>query len=132
MVREQLKTDPGIENLLALNGTVIEADLELQYFTLFPASRVEVTDGRPHGIKYSLTLHDRKNRRLIGFDNAHSIIDRRKGKFSRHRKLTKWGHEHLYRGAQKIIPYEFKTAEQLMSDFWAAVNEVIELGRQRD
>lgn len=27
----------------------------------------------PHGIKYSLTLHDRRNHRVIGYDNAHSF-----------------------------------------------------------
>jgi hypothetical protein len=112
-----------------LNGTIIEADFELGYFALFTASRVTVTDGRPHGIKYSLTLHDSKNKRLIGFDNAHSFRDIRKGKYSRHRKLTKWDHEHRFRGVPAIIPYNYKTAEYLMSDFWTAVNEVIELNR---
>ena len=126
-----MRIDPGIENLLLLNGTIIEADFELEYFALFTASRVAVTDGRPHGIKYSLTLHDSKNKRLIGFDNAHAIRDTRKGKFSRHRKLIEWDHEHRFRGMPAITPYNYKTAERLMSDFWVAVNEVIKLGRQR-
>jgi len=33
-------------------------------------ARVGVTPERPHGIKYSLTLHAPDGTRLIGFDNA--------------------------------------------------------------
>ena len=34
-------------------------------------SRVDVTAERPHGIRYSLTLHAPTSERLMGFDNAH-------------------------------------------------------------
>lgn len=34
---------------------------------------VSVTAERPHGIRYSLTLHVLDNTRLIGFDNAHGV-----------------------------------------------------------
>jgi hypothetical protein len=27
----------------------------------------------PHGIRYSLTLHDQSGVRILGYDNAHSI-----------------------------------------------------------
>lgn len=53
--------DTGIENLLMLDGEIIEADSDLEYFARFTANRVDVTEGRPHGIKYSLTLHDKDN-----------------------------------------------------------------------
>jgi len=36
------------------------------------AIRVEPSLKMPHGVKYSLTLHNRSNKRVIGFDNAHS------------------------------------------------------------
>ncbi len=34
---------------------------------------VNSSDNVPHGIKYSLTLHDQNNRRIIGYDNAHGF-----------------------------------------------------------
>ena len=123
--------DTGIENLLMLDGEIIEADSELEYFVRFTASRVEVTEGRPHGIKYSLTLHDKDNQRLMGFDNAHAIEDKKKGKFSRHRKVTKWDHKHKFKDVGVIVPYEYETAEKLLCDFWIAVDEAIALDKQR-
>ncbi len=123
--------DTGIENLLILDGEIIEADSELEYFVRFTVSRVDVTEGRPHGIKYSLTLHDKDNQRLMGFDNAHAIEDKKKGKFSRHRKVTKWDHKHKFKGVGVIAPYEYETAEKLLCDFWVAVDEAIALDKQR-
>ncbi len=39
----------------------------------FRIAETPVTAGRPHGIKYSFTLHDVDRARLLGFDNAHGI-----------------------------------------------------------
>ena len=125
-----MKIDQGIENLLSLDGTVIETDSGVEYFAHFSASKVDVTEGRPHGIKYSLTLHDKDNKRLMGFDNAHSFEDERRGKFSRHRKLSKWDHKHKLKDVSVITPYDYETAEKLMSDFWAAVDEAIKLDKR--
>lgn len=123
--------DLGIENLLYMNGDVIEADAELEYSVHIDAKRSDVTVGRPHGIKYSLTLHDKDGYRLLGFDNAHEIEDKSKGKFSRHRKVSKWDHEHRLREVSVINPYDYQTAEQLMVDFWTAVDIAIELDKKR-
>ena len=46
---------------------------ELGHLVRFVVSRTEVTEARPHGLSYSLTLHDRSGRRLMGFDNAHAV-----------------------------------------------------------
>ncbi len=121
----------GIENLLMLDGEVIEADSELEYFAHFTTSKVEVSEGRPHGIKYSLTLHDKDNERLMGFDNAHAFEDKRRRKFSKHRKLSKWDHKHKLKEVSVISPYDYETAEKLLSDFWVAVDEAIKLDKQR-
>ncbi|KKK57881.1 hypothetical protein LCGC14_3050020, partial [marine sediment metagenome] len=102
-----METDLGIENLLLLDNSVIEADSELEYFVQFAVNRVEATEGRPQGINYSLTLHDKNNTRLMGFDNAHAIEDKRKGKFSRHRKLSKWDHKHKFKDVAVITPYDY-------------------------
>jgi hypothetical protein len=45
----------------------------------------------PHGIRYSLTLHDRNNTRVIGYDNAHAVKPSRK-KFGAVK--TTWDHAH--------------------------------------
>jgi hypothetical protein len=52
----------------------------------------------PHGVKYSLSLHDRNNARILGFDNAHGIKPKRK-KYGA-RKIT-WDHKHQ---REKVAP----------------------------
>lgn len=42
--------DTGIENLLLLDGEVMEADSDLEYFVRFSAIWADVTEGRPNGI----------------------------------------------------------------------------------
>lgn len=43
----------------------------------FRVAEVEASAVRPHGIRYSFTLHDHDGSRLVGFDNAHGIRVRR-------------------------------------------------------
>jgi len=52
------KKDLSLETLLDLNGEIFL--LENGYWTKFEAFRVTPTPQISHGIKYSLTLHDRK------------------------------------------------------------------------
>ncbi len=63
--------DHTIENLLELDGDVYVIDEVQGYWVKFMVRRVVASPGRPHGIEYSLTMHDAKNQRLVGFDNAH-------------------------------------------------------------
>ena len=126
-----METDHGIDNLLSLNGEIIEADSKLEFFAHFEAIQVTATEGRPHGIKYSLTLHDKNNERIMGFDNAHKIEDKSKGKFSRHRKVSKWDHKHKLKDVAVVFPYDYTTADRLIIDFWDAVDEAIELEKKR-
>ena len=73
----------------------------------------------PHGIRYSLTLHDRHNVRILGYDNAHGIKPQRK-KYGAKRQA--WDHKHQ----RKIVePYEFESAAQLLEDFWQDVSEMM-------
>ncbi|MFK5926448.1 MAG: DUF6516 family protein [Desulfuromusa sp.] len=89
--------------------------MENGYWTKFEAYQIESSKHLPHGISYSLTFHDKNNRWIIGFDNAHAIKPRRK-KYSA-RKVT-WDHKHQL---EKVFPYEFESAGQLLEDFWEAV-----------
>jgi len=63
-----------LENLLNLDGEIFPMDNGC--WVKFEAKRVEPNAHIPHGIKYSLTLHDKHNQRVIGYDNAHGFKSR--------------------------------------------------------
>ena len=107
-----------IETLLLLDGEIFP--MSNGYWTKFEARKVDPNKQIPHGIRYSLTLHDRDNRRIIGYDNAHAIKPKRK-KYGASRIV--WDHKHQQ---DMIEPYEFESAGQLLEDFWKDVNKVIE------
>ncbi len=64
-------TNIGLESLLELDGEIFP--MEKGYWTKIEAKMVQPNDKIPHGIKYSLTLHDRNNSRILGYDNAHGF-----------------------------------------------------------
>jgi hypothetical protein len=110
--------DQTLETLLALDGEVFL--LENGYWVKFFAKRLEPGPHVPFGIRYSLTLHDRNNIRILGFDNAHAV--RRKGKKHGSRMVT-WDHKHSTR---RVAPYRFQSASKLIEDFWKAVNNIVD------
>ena len=59
-------------------GQMVAKRQELEGWTKFEACRVAPTRHIPFGIKYSLSLHDRNNTRILGFDNAHAQKPKRK------------------------------------------------------
>ena len=118
-----MKCDPrdaGLQTLLDLHGMIFWPNH--QYWVKFEAKVIDHIPHIPHGIKYSITLHDRYNRRILGFDNAHAV----KKKGGRRKKYTgrivKWDHVHKF---DETKPYEFESASQLLEDFWKAVDEFI-------
>lgn len=103
--------------LLELDGEIFPMDSG--YWTKIEAKLVTSNAHIPHGIKYSLTLHDRNNIRILGYDNAHGIKPKRK-KYGA--KRTVWDHKH----ERKIVePYEFETPAQLLEDFWINVEKIL-------
>ncbi len=66
----------NIDTLLDLDGIMIEQ--AGGYWTKFEAREVPKTEEIPHGIRYSLTLHDKHGNRIMGFDNAHFVKSNRK------------------------------------------------------
>ena len=112
----------GLEYLLGLDGN-IEVQNEAGHWVKMKVSSVVVTPERPHGIRYSLTLHAPDNTRLIGFDNAHSV----KPVGSRFKHAGKrFPYDHIHRHAlDEGVLYEFDTAYQLVSDFYAEVDRVL-------
>lgn len=95
---------------------------EDKFWFKFEARKVEKNEHRPHGIKYSITLHDRNNTRILGFDNAHNIKKRgpRPKKYSG--RVVTWDHVHK---ETKVERYLFTSASQLIEDFYKAADKII-------
>jgi hypothetical protein len=70
------KHDPS-DFLLDLDGEVIVQDRG--YWVKIEARRRNPSPHVPRGIDYSLTLHDKYGKRVLGFDNAHAALRRAVG-----------------------------------------------------
>lgn len=109
----------GLETLLDLNGQILVQ--EDGSWVKIEARLVSANDHRPHGVKYSLTLHARDGQRLMGYDNAHAV--NRKGK--RHvSERVPYDHKHPFESRQPVL-YEFSSPEELLNDFFAEVDQVL-------
>ena len=106
-----------LENLLNLNGEIFPMDNG--YWVKFEVKRVEKSKAIPHGIRYSLTLHDKTNQRVIGYDNAHSF------KSTKKYGAKKESYDHIHK-QMDIVAYEFETASQLIEDFWKSAEYYME------
>ena len=110
--------DYDLQNLLALDNYVYYLQGG-KYWVKFEARKIEPTKHMPHGIKYSLTFHDKDNNRIVGYDNAHDCLPRRKN----HRaKKIKWDHIHK---KKRVYYYEFNSASQLIEDFWKTIENFL-------
>ena len=112
--------DPTMEALLDLDGLILVVDAKGSYLVKFSVLSVERSPERPHGLKYSLTLHGPQGERLIGFDNAHSIRPSR-GPGGKHSGPA----DHRHR-SDEARPYRYKDAATLLADFWAEVDRYLE------
>ena len=119
------RADRSREALLDLDGQTVVLDEE-GHVARFSVKQVSPTRSRPHGLSYSLTLHDRTGRRLLGFDNAHSV-ERPGGRFVEQPRV----YDHVHRGAHDAgRPYEFNGAGRLLEDFWIAVDRMLTLRKE--
>ena len=103
--------DYALETLLSLDGC--EFQFSAGYRVKIEIRKAKTDKNRPHGIKYSLTLHDSEGRRIYGLDNAHGIGRR-----------ADYDHRHVY-GEGKIVPYAYKNAEGLLEDFYREVERIL-------
>lgn len=110
--------DIGLNNLLELDGEIF--NMTGGYWTKIEARQVNVSAEIPHGIKYSLTLHDKTKARILGYDNAHAVKSKRKGF---HGRIVQWDHKHE---REMVTNYHFRSAGQLLEDFWNDVNRIID------
>jgi hypothetical protein len=109
------KYDPDgpLQRLLDLNGEVL--DQGEGYWVRIRVTRVGPDKLKPHGIDYSLCLLSPDDECLLRFDNAHPI---RVG-----HKLTD-ASDHVHKG-EHVEPYIYSDPEELMNDFWGAVEEIL-------
>ncbi|OPY86214.1 MAG: hypothetical protein A4E71_01681 [Smithella sp. PtaU1.Bin162] len=122
MKRSHHKDDYDLQTLLELNGQTFYL-LGGKYWVKFEAHEVEPTKHIPHGIKYSLTFHDKYNKRIIGYDNSHDCLPKIR-KYSA--KKEQWDHIHKL---NKVYYYEFDCACELISDFWKTIERFLSKGR---
>jgi len=113
--------DPVIETLLDLDGSIL--DQGDGYWIKIEASRVSASPEIPHGIRYSPTLHEPYGRRILGYDNAHSVKPPKKFKYAGQILAFDHKHRHL---SDKGIPYEFKDAQHLLEDFFRDVDQLLQ------
>lgn len=112
--------DHGLATLLDLDGSVI--DQGDGYWIKIEAWRVVASVEVPHGIRYSLTLHEPYGRRILGYDNAHAVKPSTKYKHGARR--LRFDHKHQ-RPSDVGVPYEFESPYQLLEDFFKDVDRVM-------
>ena len=116
----------GIDTLLELDGSIL--DQEDGYWIKIEAHAVDPSADIPHGVRYSLTLHNPSGKRILGYDNAHGVKPPKKFKFAGQRFT--YDHRHRHAG-DKGVPYEFTDAHQLLSDFFSEADKVLEDAKRR-
>lgn len=115
-----MNSDTGIDTLIDLNGNIVQQ--ERGYWVEIHAWRVATTALIPHGIRYALTMHDMSGKRVMGYDNAHAV--KPFGRFNFAGQVLPYDHKHR-NISDKGVPYEFKDAYQLLSDFFTDVDRVL-------
>lgn len=76
----------------------------------------------PHGIRYSLTLHEPYGRRILGYDNAHGVKPPKHFKHSG--KRYPFDHKHLGLSHNGVL-FEFKDAQGLLVRFFDEVDALL-------
>jgi Family of unknown function (DUF6516) len=110
----------GWDYLLDLHRQTIRYDND--YWVTVRVTKVRPSAGRPHGLKYSLTLHDQNDDRILGYDNSHQI-DVATGPARRAKRSQRF--DHIDRRGKLSVPYEFTTPYQLVADLFSEVDEIL-------
>jgi len=116
-----MQRDAALDTLLDLHGSIL--DQGGGYWIKLEAWRVEASEQIPHGIRYALTLHEPGGDRILGYDNAHGV--KPPGKFRYAGRVLAFDHRHRHASDQGV-PYVFKDAQQLLEDFFADVDRVLQ------
>jgi hypothetical protein len=112
-----VEPDHSLDTLLLLDGETFV--VEGPFWVHFQIKQVPPSPQKPHGLDYSLTLHDGDFQRILGFDNAHPI---REGTGPGARTRIEYDHKHK---GERIRFYEYQDAATLLSDFWEEVDLIL-------
>lgn len=111
--------DSSLEHLLDLDGEKFVIDERLGLWVKFEVKKIKPSKERPKGIRYSLTLHDAENTRIMGFDNAHLVEYGGKNQVKPKQTYDHWHRDISDRGR----PYHYVNASKLLEDFWVQVEK---------
>jgi hypothetical protein len=106
--------------LLYLDGESFVVEADGACWVKFEVKRVPATVEKPHGLNYSLTLHDSTGKRLLGFDNAHAVLEG-KGPGAR----TRIENDHKHKG-KRVRFYVYSDAATLLAGFWIEVERILD------
>ena len=120
----KMERDQGLD--LLLEAQTDQFWVSNDYWIKVEVQQVVPSEQRPHGIRYTMTLHDKYNQRVMGYDNAHAVQPKRK-KYAG--KLRTWDHKHPSK-TPTTIHYEFVSAFQLLEDFYRDVNQIVFKGKE--
>ena len=120
LIHLAMREDLGITTLIDLHDQIL--DQGDGYWIKIEAWIVPVSKDIPHGVRYTLTLHEPYGKRILGYDNAHAVKPPKKFKYAGTRLPYDHKHRHV---SDKGVPYEFKDAHQLLSDFFVEVDRVL-------
>src|SRR6516162_3496619 len=116
---EEPPPEHTLEFLLGFDGRIHW--LEEGYCLKFSIKRMKPTRERPHGLRYSFTLHDPDGNRLLGFDNAHAVPTKGSRFKRRPVEADHWHRTEIDPGR----PYAFKDADTLPQDFFREVTRIL-------
>lgn len=111
--------DTSLNALLLLDGESFVVDAKGICWVKFVVKQVAVSPERPHGLSYSLTLHDEDGERLLGFDNAHSIHET---SGPNAKTFVEYDHKH---SGERTRFYCYSDAATLMANFWTEVETIL-------
>jgi hypothetical protein len=109
--------DRSLDALLELDGVSYVVDGP--FWVKFEVHAAPATPEKPHGLDYSLSLHDAAGERLLGFDNAHAV---REG--AGPGAKTRIAYDHLHKG-ERVRFYDYKDAVTLLTDFWKEAEKIL-------
>ena len=92
--------DVGLDTLLDLDGSILEQ--EGGYWIKIEVRRIPPSVDAQHGIRYSLSLHDKYGTRVLGYDNAHAVKPPKKFKFAGQR--LPYDHRHRTSSDKGVPP----------------------------
>ena len=111
------RRDEGLDRLLDLDGFL--AEVGGGFWVKILARRVPSDADRPHGVSYTLTLHDPGGRRVLGIDNAH-LVRLTRGPAGRSTATR----DHVHRG-ESVRRYAYRDATTMIEDFWREVEAIL-------